>query len=131
MPRATETPFAPVAPDRASAVHPTAPVEPGGTVAGKYRIDRTIGFGGRGVVCEATHLELGTKVAIKFVRLERAGDDRAVARFLTEARSAAQLRSQHTCRVMDCGRLESGSPYMAMEYLEGADLRSIVSAQAP
>jgi serine/threonine-protein kinase len=32
---------------------------------------------------------------------------------------------------MDCGRLDSGSPYMVMEYLEGADLRSIVSAQAP
>jgi serine/threonine protein kinase len=127
MPPASENPFEPAAPERASAVHPTAPVEPGGTVAGKYRVGRTIGFGGMGVICEATHLELGTKVAIKFVRLERAGDDRAVARFLTEARSAAQLKSQHTCRVVDCGRLESGSPYMVMEYLEGADLRSVVS----
>src|SRR5689334_18332908 len=131
MTPADEKPFELMAPDRASAVHPTAPVEPGGTVAGKYRIDRTIGFGGMGVICEATHLELGTKVAVKFVRFERAGDDRTVARFLTEARSAAQLRSQHTCRVVDCGRLESGTPYMVMEYLEGADLRSIVSAQAP
>jgi serine/threonine-protein kinase len=131
MAPAGEKLFEPMAPDRASAVHPTAPVEPGGMVAGKYRVDRTIGFGGMGVICEATHLELGQKVAIKFVRFERASDDRTVARFLTEARSAAQLRSQHTCRVVDCGRLESGSPYMVMEYLEGADLRSIVSAQAP
>lgn len=131
MPSADEKPFELVAPDRASAVQPTAPVEPGGTVAGKYRIDRTIGFGGMGVICEATHLELGTKVAVKFVRFERASDDRTIARFLTEARSAAQLRSQHTCRVMDCGRLPSGGPYMVMEYLDGADLRSIVSAQAP
>jgi serine/threonine protein kinase len=131
MPPASENVFESVTPERASAVHPTAPVEPGGRVADKYLIDRTIGFGGMGVICEATHLELGTKVAIKFVRLERVSDDRAVARFLTEARSAAQLKSQHTCRVVDCGRLESGTPYMVMEYLEGADLRSIVSAQAP
>jgi eukaryotic-like serine/threonine-protein kinase len=131
MAPADEKLFEPVAPDRASAVHPTAPVEPGGMVADKYRIERTIGFGGMGVICEATHLELGTKVAVKFVRFERASDDRTVARFLTEARSAAQLRSQHTCRVVDCGRLESGGPYMVMEYLEGADLRSIISAQAP
>jgi serine/threonine-protein kinase len=98
-------------------------------VAEKYRIDRMIGFGGMGVVCEGVHLELGAKVALKFVRPEYAHDERVVARFLSEARAAAQLRSEHTCRVMDCGRLATGSPYLVMEYLDGADLRRILTAQ--
>jgi eukaryotic-like serine/threonine-protein kinase len=110
---------------------PTPPVSLGGVVAGKYRVDRVIGFGGMGLVCAATHLELGTAIAIKFVRPERASDDRAVARFLTEARAAAQLQSQFACRVMDCGRLPSGSPYIVMEYLVGQDLRSLVNTRGP
>jgi eukaryotic-like serine/threonine-protein kinase len=110
---------------------PTPPIELGSVVAGKYRVDRVIGFGGMGIVCAATHLELGSTVAIKFVRPERASDDRAVARFLTEARAAAKLQSQFACRVMDCGRLPSGSPYITMEYLEGQDLRSLVTSRGP
>jgi eukaryotic-like serine/threonine-protein kinase len=118
--------------DRADATaerDPLTPVPLGGVIAGKYRIERVVGYGGMGIVCEATHLELGTKVAVKFVRQEHAADEKAVGRFLTEARSAAQLKSEHTCRVVDCGQLESGGPYMVMEYLEGADLRAIVSEQ--
>ena len=115
--------------DRAVGLRPSAPVAPGELVAEKYRIDRMIGFGGMGVVCEGVHLELGAKVALKFVRPEYAHDERVVARFLSEARAAAQLRSEHTCRVMDCGRLATGSPYLVMEYLDGADLRRIIAAQ--
>jgi serine/threonine-protein kinase len=110
---------------------PTPPIQLGAMVADKYRVDRVIGFGGMGVVCHATHLELGTPVAIKFVREERDADDRAVARLLTEARAAAQLRSQHACRVIDCGRLPSGSPYIVMEYLVGRDLRSLLETRGP
>lgn len=110
---------------------PTPPIQLGALVADKYRVDRVIGFGGMGVVCAATHVELGTPVAIKFVRQERDSDERAVSRLLTEARSAAQLLSQHSCRVMDCGRLPSGSPYIVMEYLVGRDLRSLLEARGP
>src|SRR5687768_3949302 len=93
---------------------PTPPIAIGNVVAGKYRVDRVIGFGGMGIVCAATHLELGTPIAIKFVRPERSSDERATARLLIEARSAAQLQSQHACRVIDCGRLPTGSPYIVM-----------------
>jgi serine/threonine-protein kinase len=110
---------------------PTPPIQLGAVVADKYRVDRVIGFGGMGVVCHATHLELGTPVAIKFVREERDADERAVGRLLTEARAAALLRSQHACRVIDCGRLPNGSPYIVMEYLVGRDLRSLLETQGP
>ncbi|MES1183596.1 MAG: serine/threonine-protein kinase [Myxococcales bacterium] len=110
---------------------PTPPVSLGEIVAGKYQVDRVIGFGGMGIVCLATHLELGIPIAIKFVRPELGSDERAVTRFLTEARAAAQLRSQHACRVIDCGRLPGGSPYIVMEYLSGRDLRSLVDTRGP
>src|SRR5688500_18590028 len=112
--------------DPAHGGSPLPPVQVGSVLADKYRIDRVIGFGGMGIVCAATHLELGTPIAIKFVRPERASDDRAVARFLTEARSAAQLQSQYSCRIIDCGRVAGSTPYIVMEFLVGADLRSLL-----
>src|SRR5215207_2066114 len=110
---------------------PAPPVAMGDVVAGKYRVDGVIGFGGMGIVCAGAHVELGTPIAIKFVRPEKDADERAVARFLTEARAAAQLKSQFACRVMDCGRLPSGTPYIVMEHLQGADLRTLVEQKGP
>lgn len=110
---------------------PTPPIAMGDVVADKYRVDSVIGFGGMGIVCAGTHVELGTPIAIKFVRPERGADERAVARFLTEARSAAQLKSQFACRIVDCGRLPSGTPYIVMELLQGADLRTLVNQKGP
>src|SRR6185503_6447871 len=77
------------------------------------------------------HLELGAPIAIKFVRPEKAADERAAARFLIEARAAAKLQSQHACRVIDCGRLPTGSPYIVMEYLAGRDLRLRIDHDGP
>ena len=46
----------------------------------------------------------------------------AVARFAREARAAVKIKSEHVARVSDVGTLDSGSPYMVMEYLQGQDL---------
>ena len=97
-----------------------APVLPGETLAGKYRVERILGRGGMGIVVAARHLELDERVAIKF--LLRKDDDGAVARFQREARAAAKVKSEHVCRVYDVGRLETGEPYLVMEYLDGVDL---------
>jgi len=110
---------------------PALPVAVGAVIDGKYRIDRVIGFGGMGIVCEATHVELHTSLAVKFVRSDRGINERAVARFLTEARAAAQLSSPHVCRVTDCGRLPSGTPYLVMERLIGCDLHALLAKSGP
>lgn len=110
---------------------PPAPAAPGEIIGGKYKVGECIGFGGMGVVCAATHLELERKLAIKFVRPEFAESDEFVTRFLNEARAAAALRSEHVAQVLDCGRLPSGTPYMVLEHLEGADLESIVGSKGP
>jgi serine/threonine-protein kinase len=110
---------------------PAAPAAPGEVIGGKYRVGECIGYGGMGVVCAATHLELERKLAIKFVRPELAESNEFVTRFLNEARAAAALRSEHVAQVLDCGRLPSGTPYMVLEHLEGADLESIVGSRGP
>jgi len=96
-------------------------MQPGTLVAGKYRIERVIGRGGMGLVCEAVHIHLGTRVALKFLAEEMATEQTAVARFNREARASAQLKSEHICRVSDYG-VEGKAPYIVMELLTGTDL---------
>jgi serine/threonine-protein kinase len=59
------------------------------------------------------------------------GLEEAAARFMREARAAARLKSQHTVRVYDVGRFESGEPYMVMEHLEGCDLKQQLKSGGP
>jgi cytochrome c peroxidase len=102
-------------------------VKEGDLLAGKYRVERVLGSGGMGIVVAARHEQLDQTVAIKFVRDEALGDEEAVARFLREARAAVKLRSEHAAKVLDVGTLESGAPYMVMEFLEGSDLAAVLS----
>ena len=95
-------------------------------LAGKYRIERTIGEGGMGVVLAATNEALRQRVAIKLLRSGALANAKALGRFEREARAAASLRSEHVARVLDVGKLEDGRPYMVMEYLEGRDLGDLI-----
>ena len=96
-------------------------MQAGTLIAEKYRIERVIGRGGMGVVVEATHLHLGTSVALKFLDESIATDPTARARFNREARALALLKSEHSCRVLDFG-IDNNAPYMVMELLAGTDL---------
>ena len=98
------------------------PIIPGSVLAGKYRVERIIGQGGMGVVVEARHIALDDRVALKFLLPEHSQNPEAAARFLREARAAVKIKSEHVARVSDVGTLDSGAPYMVMEFLEGADL---------
>lgn len=95
--------------------------KPGDVIADKYVVDRTLGEGGMGVVLAATHIALRQKVAIKFM-LAGLEDATARARFLREARAAAQIQNEHVVRVLDVSELVDGTPYMVMEHLDGHDL---------
>ncbi len=97
-------------------------VHQGQILAGKFRIERILGQGGMGVVVAATHIQLDERVALKFLLPEALANPEAVARFAREARAAVKIKSEHVARVSDVGTLESGSPYMVMEYLDGQDL---------
>jgi len=99
----------------------------GDTLAGKYKIVKQLGKGGMGVVFLAKHEILRQHVAIKMVLPEVALDPVFVARFMNEARAAAGIRNEHVAQVLDVATLESGAPYMVLEYLEGKDLSDVVA----
>ncbi len=109
----------------------SVPVAIGQVLAGKYRVDRILGAGGMGVVVAATHLQLDQKVALKFMLPQGLAHPAFVERFSREARAAARMQSDHVARVLDVGTLESGSPFMVMEYLEGDDLGSVIEKHGP
>src|ERR1700722_9854284 len=75
-----------------------------------------------GVVVAAHHVQLDKRVAIKFLLRDARGNAEAVERFAREARAAVKITSEHVARVIDVGTLETGAPYMVMEFLEGHDL---------
>jgi serine/threonine-protein kinase len=93
---------------------------------GKYRLEHELARGGMGRVHVATHVHLGTRVAIKVLHDPGAPDDDAAnehARFLQEARAAAQLRHPNVVQVLDFG-IDAGRPYLVMELLDGETLRA-------
>jgi len=108
-----------------------APVQIGDILASKYRVDHVLGIGGMGVVVAARHVQLGTMVALKFMLPDTLRVPEASERFLREARVAAHLRGEHVARVIDFGTLESGAPYIVMDFLEGTDLEKLVRTRGP
>jgi serine/threonine-protein kinase len=106
-------------------------VEAGDVLAGKYRVERVIGAGGMGVVVAARHLQLDDLVALKLLLPQALQSAEAVARFAREARAAVKIKGEHVARVLDVGELESGAPFMVMEYLEGRDLAAMVEKDGP
>jgi serine/threonine protein kinase len=106
-----------------------SPVLPGQMLADKYRVERMLGSGGMGVVVAARHIELNVLVAIKFLLPHVLTNQHAVTRFAREARAAVRIKSEHVARVSDVGTLDTGAPYMVMEYLEGTDLASYLRSR--
>ncbi len=93
-----------------------------GTLVGdRYEIVRLLGEGGMGAVYEARHKILGRSVAIKVLKPEIAHNEQLVARFLQEAKAAAELRHKNIVELTDYG-VDGDRPYMVMELLSGEDL---------
>ncbi len=109
-----------------SGEHGAVSVQIGDVLVGKYKVETILGQGGMGVVVAALHLQLQERVALKFLRPGAGRSDEFNARFLREAQVTAKLRNEHIVKVSDVGVLESGAPYMVMEYVSGVDLRRIM-----
>lgn len=104
----------------------------GRVVRGKYRILRKLGQGGMGVVYLAEHQMLGGQVALKFLAPELSRNPQFVKRFRNEARAAYQLRHPNIVEVADLDQDEDGSLFIAMEFVNGPNLRSLErEAKAP
>ncbi|HEY2905550.1 MAG TPA: protein kinase [Vicinamibacterales bacterium] len=88
---------------------------------GKYQIVRVLGQGGMGRVYEAVDPIIGRRVAIKTISANIVADEEARARFFREAQAAGRLSHHNLITIYDIGEAD-GSPYIVMEYLDGADL---------
>jgi serine/threonine-protein kinase len=104
---------------------------PGDVVCGKYRIEGPLGHGGMGVVLAATDTSLGRAVAIKLLPPHKSSSPDAVARFLREARAAAAIQSEHVVRVFEVDTFVTGTPFIVMERLVGADLAQVLEDRGP
>jgi len=83
-----------------------------------------------GDVYLAHHLLLGSRVALKVLAGERAGDPVAARRFVREARSAFRVDHPNCIRVTDLGAAE-GRLYIAMEYLDGRTVAEELAVDGP
>lgn len=98
-------------------------LEPETLIRNKYRIVRVLGHGGMGTVYLAEHILLGQMKALKFISGDLTRDPKFLKRFRLEAQAAIQLRHPNVAEVFDLDQAEDGSPFIAMEYIDGPDLR--------
>lgn len=108
----------------ALASEPVAPP----TRLGVYQIQRELGRGGMGTVYEAIDTRLDRTVALKILNPERSDSPEARARFLNEARAAANLESDHIVAVYDVGEYE-GQLYFTMPCLKGQSLKDYIDQE--
>src|SRR5450432_703181 len=123
----------------------------GRTIAGKFEIESVIGQGAMGTVYKARQVALEKSVAIKVMhrsprmvsggtppvgsdpssRSPSSEDEMFAARFLREAKAASRIDHPNSLRVIDFGEEPDGVLYMAMEFLDGRDLFTVIREDFP
>src|SRR3954451_14330392 len=96
-----------------------------GSHFGSYRLEAVLGHGGMGVVYRARDLRLGRNVALKLLAAGLRDDEHFRDRFLAESRMAASIDHTGIVPIYEAGEVD-GQLYLAMRYVEGPDLWSLL-----
>jgi serine/threonine-protein kinase len=100
----------------------------GKIIADRYRVNAVLGEGGMGRVYVAEQKMGGAtrKVAIKTLHPEIASDPQIVARFYRECETVIELSHPNTIQFYDFGKLDDGSLYIVMEFIQGESLAHVL-----
>ena len=96
----------------------------------RYQIRELLGRGGMGEVFRAFDLKLRVDVALKAVRAEKLGNQRADEQLRQEVRSAREVVSPNVCRIFDLVA-EDGQELVSMEFIDGHTLGEILKQRGP
>jgi serine/threonine-protein kinase len=102
----------------------------GTVLSGRYRIERVLGEGGMGAVYEAEHTHMRKRLAVKVLHAEMGRMPEVVARFEREAMAAAHIDHPNVAAATDFGKLDDGSFFLVLEYVEGRTLRDEIGKGA-
>jgi len=102
---------------------------PAGHLISAYRIERLVGVGGMGWVYRARHELTARSVALKVLREDQLACDRSIDRMMREASILASVGHAGVPRFFECGLLDDGRPWIAMELVEGGSLMERMQQQ--
>ena len=98
----------------------------GQVVGGRYRVDSILAMGGMGAVFRAEHVHMRKQVALKLLHPLTENLPEMVARFERESIVGSHVSHPNVCQATDFGRLEDGSHYLVLEYVEGRTLHAVL-----
>jgi serine/threonine-protein kinase len=102
----------------------------GGTVVGRFRIERVLGRGGMATVFAAFDEQRSVSVALKVLKRELTRDPMVVRRFEREAKAASHLRHANVIEILEWG-VQGEEAFIAMELASGLDLLRALSQERP
>ena len=98
----------------------------GSIIAERYHVLKKLGEGGMGQVYLAEHVKMGRKSAVKVMNPGMVNDADAISRFNREAANASRINHPNVAGIYDFGETAEGLIYLAMEFIEGESLTSLV-----
>lgn len=101
----------------------------GRLLADRYRLVQKIGEGGMGAIYKAVHTKMDRICAIKLLTALSVNNEAAVSRFKREAKMASSINNAHAVTIYDFGEAEDGLIYLAMEFIDGKPLSSLIAKE--
>ena len=98
----------------------------GSIIADRYHVVKKLGEGGMGRVYLAEHVKMGRMSAVKVMNRRMALDPDAISRFNREAANASRISHPNVAAIYDFGETREGLIYLAMEFVEGDSLSTLV-----